>query len=211
MTLFYMLLAFIVGLLLGWFLWGRLRNETDNLQRSLESIRSERDKLKNETTRLTRELEECGIARADMESQLQNKAPASAPVALMSSPAASTVSRPARAEKSSKSAKTSSSKAPAEKPAVSKAKLASSSKKDNLRRLIGIGPVNERKLNKHGITSFAQIAAWTTADIKKVEEFLEFDGRIKREKWVQQAKLLAAGKEEEFAKRFPTADTSSNT
>jgi len=66
-------------------------------------------------------------------------------------------------------------------------------------------------LNKHGITTFVQIAAWTAADIKRVEEFLEFDGRIKREKWIQQAKLLAAGKEDEFAKRFPTADTSSNT
>lgn len=213
MTFFYMLLAFIVGLLLGWFLWGRLGSEKDDLQRSLESIRGERDKLKADTTRLMRELEECGKARADLESQLRNKSAASAPAALMSTSTASiaTASKPAIAEKASKSTKARSPKESPQKSTAPTSKPADTSKKDNLRRLIGIGPANERKLNSHGITTFAQIAAWTAADIKRVEEYLEFDGRISREKWVQQAKLLAAGKEQEFAKRFPTAGSEKNT
>ncbi|WP_348639614.1 proton-conducting membrane transporter [Mesorhizobium sp. GR13] len=211
MTFFYMLLALIVGLLLGWFLWGRQGSEKDNLQRDLESMRGERDRLKADTARLTRELEECGRARADLESQLRNKPAASAPVALLSTSTDSTVSKPATGERPPKLAKAKSPKAPTQKPAAPNSKPANTSKKDNLRRLIGIGPVNEGKLNKHGITTFAQIAAWTAADIKRVEEYLEFDGRIKREKWVQQAKLLAAGKEQEFAKRFPTADSEKNT
>jgi hypothetical protein len=74
-----------------------------------------------------------------------------------------------------------------------------------LRRLVGIGPVNERRLNEHGITTFAQIAAWTAADINKAEEYLQFDGRIERERWVAQAKLLAVGDEKEFARRFSKA------
>ncbi|TWG94951.1 putative flap endonuclease-1-like 5' DNA nuclease [Mesorhizobium sp. J18] len=223
-TFFYILLAFIVGLLLGWFLWGRLRGELDGLRADLDSARSERDRLKADVSRLNGELEACGSARADLERQLREaKAPggtaakaAQAPAALMSVPATASEApakkKPARKTKATSSAaKPASAKADTAKAKSGKRKAANSSKKDNLRRLIGIGPVNERRLNEHGITTFAQIAAWTAADIKKVEEYLQFDGRIERERWVEQAKLLAAGDEEEFARRFPTASKSNNT
>jgi branched-chain amino acid transport system ATP-binding protein len=64
-------------------------------------------------------------------------------------------------------------------------------KKDDLKLIKGIGPVNEGKLNKHGIKTFAQIAAWKKADIVEAEAYLEFDGRIAREDWVGQSKKLA--------------------
>jgi branched-chain amino acid transport system ATP-binding protein len=63
--------------------------------------------------------------------------------------------------------------------------------KDDLKRIKGIGPVNEGKLNRHGVKTFAQIAAWKKADIIEAEAYLEFDGRIARESWVSQAKVLA--------------------
>ena len=63
---------------------------------------------------------------------------------------------------------------------------------DKLTRIKGIGPVNERKLHEHGIFHFEQIAAWTEADVKAAEAYLEFDGRIARENWIGQAKALAA-------------------
>jgi branched-chain amino acid transport system ATP-binding protein len=63
---------------------------------------------------------------------------------------------------------------------------------DKLTLIKGIGPVNERKLNDHGIFHFEQIAAWTDADVKAAEAYLEFDGRIAREDWIGQAKALAA-------------------
>jgi branched-chain amino acid transport system ATP-binding protein len=62
---------------------------------------------------------------------------------------------------------------------------------DKLTLIKGIGPVNERKLNAHGITRFDQIARWKKADIAAVEAYLAFDGRIAREDWIGQAKLLA--------------------
>ncbi|SFO45934.1 branched-chain amino acid transport system ATP-binding protein [Mesorhizobium sp. NFR06] len=62
---------------------------------------------------------------------------------------------------------------------------------DSLIRIKGIGPVNERKLNEHGIFHFDQIAAWKKADIEAAEAYLAFDGRIAREDWVGQAKALA--------------------
>jgi large subunit ribosomal protein L21 len=44
-----------------------------------------------------------------------------------------------------------------------------------------------------GVTTFAQIAAWTEADIAEFDEKLSFKGRIEREGWVEQAKKLAEG------------------
>ncbi|WP_378947302.1 ATP-binding cassette domain-containing protein [Mesorhizobium sp. ANAO-SY3R2] len=62
---------------------------------------------------------------------------------------------------------------------------------DRLTQIKGIGPVNESKLNKHGIFHIDQIAAWKKADIAAAEAYLAFDGRIEREDWVGQAKALA--------------------
>lgn len=208
MTFFYLLLAFIVGLLLGWFLWGRQRNELNDLRVSLDRARGENNRLRTDTTRLADQLEACGGARADLERQLQEARALSVPANVVAFPSASTATKRSSTLSAAKSAV----KAKATKPSARRSKVAKpAAGKDNLRRLIGIGPVNERKLNEHGITTFAQIASWKAADIRSVEEYLEFDGRIKRERWVQQAKLLAAGKEGEFVRRFPTARSSNNT
>ncbi|MBZ9737555.1 MULTISPECIES: ATP-binding cassette domain-containing protein [unclassified Mesorhizobium] len=74
-------------------------------------------------------------------------------------------------------------------------------KADNLTRIKGIGTVNEKKLNEHGIFHFDQIGAWKKADVEAVEAYLAFDGRISREEWVKQAKLLDRGKDTEFSRR----------
>ncbi|MBX3597866.1 MAG: ATP-binding cassette domain-containing protein [Rhizobiaceae bacterium] len=65
-------------------------------------------------------------------------------------------------------------------------------KADDLLQIKGIGPINQRKLNEHGIFHFDQIAAWTDADVAAAEAYLEFDGRIAREDWISQAKELSA-------------------
>ena len=62
---------------------------------------------------------------------------------------------------------------------------------DNLQQIKGIGAVLEKKLNAMGIERFEQIANWTEADIAEVDEQLNFRGRIQREKWVEQAQDLA--------------------
>ncbi len=77
-------------------------------------------------------------------------------------------------------------------PARPKAlKAARGGKADDLQLIKGIGPVNEKKLNAHGIYHFDQIAAWKKADIAAAEAYLAFDGRIAREDWTGQAKALA--------------------
>lgn len=64
---------------------------------------------------------------------------------------------------------------------------------DDLKKLSGVGPALEKKLNENGITTFAQIAGWSKADIADMDGKLSFKGRIEREGWVEQAKKLAKG------------------
>lgn len=77
-------------------------------------------------------------------------------------------------------------------------------KADNLQRISGVGPKNEKTLHGLGFFHFDQIAAWTPEEIAWVDDHLKFNGRIGREEWTRQAKLLAEGKEEEFHKLYGT-------
>ena len=81
---------------------------------------------------------------------------------------------------------------------------------DDLKRIKGIGPKNENALNELGIYTFAQIAEWTDAQVNWVESRLEFPGRIQREEWISQAKLLASGGETEFSKRVDAGEVESS-
>lgn len=77
----------------------------------------------------------------------------------------------------------------------------SSAKKDDLKKISGVGAGIEKKLNAMGVKTYRQIANWNAADIKKADEKLNFKGRIQREDWVKQAKVLASGGETEFSRR----------
>ena len=74
---------------------------------------------------------------------------------------------------------------------------------DDLSRIKGIGPKLVTLLGELGVTSFAQIAAWEAADVAHIDGQLgRFAGRITRDQWIEQAKLLAAADEAGFAERF---------
>ncbi len=89
-------------------------------------------------------------------------------------------------------------KAPAKKAAAKPAEgalfTAPAGDADDLKKISGVGPALEKKLNALGITTYAQIAAFKKADIDKVDDALSFKGRIERDDWVAQAKELAKGK-----------------
>jgi predicted flap endonuclease-1-like 5' DNA nuclease len=64
---------------------------------------------------------------------------------------------------------------------------------DDLTRIKGLGPKLVDQLRALGVTSFAQIAAWDEAEIDRVDAQLgRFQGRIRRDDWPAQARLLAA-------------------
>lgn len=59
---------------------------------------------------------------------------------------------------------------------------------DDLKRIRGVGPVLERRLNELGVRQFRQVALWTDADIDFFDrELRNFHGRIRRENWVHSA------------------------
>ncbi|MEL4073375.1 hypothetical protein WKW50_24980 [Ochrobactrum sp. GPK 3] len=156
----YMLAAFMLGLSLGWILWGHLKKQLYGLSHGLRILGEERDRFRSD-------LDACRNASATQILQSMH----------LAEEATSPVVPP----------------------------------KDNLRRLIGIGPTNEKLLNDAGITTYAQIAAWTADDVAAIERLLNFGGRVERENWVEQARLLAAHQEEEFLRRFPTSSSITNT
>ena len=73
---------------------------------------------------------------------------------------------------------------------------------DDLKRIKGIGPKLEKLCNSMGFWHFDQIAAWGPAEVAWVDQNLEgFKGRVTRDEWVAQAKLLASGEETAFSKK----------
>jgi predicted flap endonuclease-1-like 5' DNA nuclease len=66
---------------------------------------------------------------------------------------------------------------------------------DDLKLIVGIGPVIERMLYQLGIGTYRQIAHWSERDIDEIDARLaEFPGRIRRDEWVMQARALHASK-----------------
>ena len=101
--------------------------------------------------------------------------------------------------------------APAKRAPAKKATPKAVGKPDNLKLIRGIGPQNEGRLNGLGVSTFAQIAAWTKKDQSHYGDVLAFPGRIEREEWVKQAKVLAKGGSTDFAKRVKSGDVQSST
>jgi predicted flap endonuclease-1-like 5' DNA nuclease len=73
---------------------------------------------------------------------------------------------------------------------------------DDLKRIRGIGVLVEKKLNGLGVNSYAQVASWTNADVERTSRALDLAGRIERESWIEQARILAAGGHTEFSRLF---------
>lgn len=118
--------------------------------------------------------------------------PAPKPVAVKAAPA-----KPAEPKAAPKIA--GEDKVPGKRPAGLAA--ARGGKADDLKLIRGIGKQNEGRLHGLGIWHFDQIAAWTAQESLWVGSYLAFPGRIEREEWIKQAKVLASGKQTEFAKR----------
>ena len=78
---------------------------------------------------------------------------------------------------------------------------------DDLKRIKGVGPKLEQTCNSLGFFHFDQIAAWTADEVAWVDQNLVgFKGRVSRDDWVAQAKLLASGGETEFSKKVDKGD-----
>lgn len=91
------------------------------------------------------------------------------------------------APKAEKAAAPKAEKAPAKKAAAPKAAAA-----DALTELTGVGPALATKLNEAGITTFAQVAAWTEADLDALSETITgLKTKAEKNDWINAAKALA--------------------
>lgn len=105
---------------------------------------------------------------------------------------------------------------PAAKPRPAAAKKpsgppAAGAKADDLKLIRGIGRQNEARLNAFGVSEFQHIADWTSDDASTWGERLAFPGRIEREDWIGQAKVLASGGSTPFASRVRRGGVSTST
>ena len=89
------------------------------------------------------------------------------------------------------------------KPKAAPKASAASAGPDDLSRIKGLGPKLQKLLPELGVTSFAQIAAMTDADLAELDSKLgAFAGRPAKDSWVEQAKFLAAGDTAGFEGKF---------
>lgn len=88
-------------------------------------------------------------------------------------------------------------------PVPAPAPVAAAGSGDDLTRIKGVGPKLRDLLASLGVTRFEQVAGWSEADIDRIDAQLgQFEGRIRRDNWVEQAKLLAAGDMAGYESRF---------
>ena len=72
---------------------------------------------------------------------------------------------------------------------------------DDLKLIKGVGPKLEKLLHMLGFFHFDQIAVWSADEVAWVDENLTgFKGRVSRDGWVAQAKVLATGSNTELSK-----------
>ena len=73
---------------------------------------------------------------------------------------------------------------------------------DDLKQIKGVGPKLEGLLNEMGIYHFSQVAGWRKKEVEWADQNLVgFKGRVSRDEWVKQAKVLAKGGSTEFSNK----------
>jgi len=134
--------------------------------------------------------------------------PAAQPVAMAAPAPVAAVSAPKAAAAAKPAAKPKAAKPKAEEPKVAgplRLKAARKGKADNLKEIEGIGPAMEKLVNEMGFYHFDQIASWSDADVALVDtEMKTFKGRITRDKWVAQAKIIVTEGLEALRERAKT-------
>ena len=155
------------------------------------------------------------VVKADVPASKTAKAPvktaatkkAAAPKAAAPKAAAKPVTQKAKAEKAPKAKAEKAKAQPAPKAKAAKPAPVSSIP-ENLELIKGLGPKVNTLLKGLGVTSFAQVASWTAADVSEIDAQLgAFAGRITRDNWIDQAQLLAAGDVVGFEQKYGALGT----
>lgn len=131
-----------------------------------------------------------------------------APGAAAKAPAAEAPAKPAPAKAAPKAAKARDT-APAAEEGTKPAGIAAprGGQADDLKEIMGIGPALEKLCHEMGIYHFDQIASWGAAEIAWMDSNLKgFRGRISRDKWVAQARIIVNDGLDTFRARVADGD-----
>jgi predicted flap endonuclease-1-like 5' DNA nuclease len=200
-----LLIAFAIGLIVGWLIWGRLKKQLESqaadAERKAREAQAKADSCEKEKAELEQKLKSTsGGAGSSKPKEEASKDKGGATATSATATSATATSATATSATATSAAATSADTASkdTDEPASSegikpKALSAPEGAKDNLKKISGVGPKLETTLNDLGIFHFRQIAAWTEKEAEWVDGYLSFKGRIGREKWIEQAKTLASG------------------
>lgn len=193
-----LLVAFLLGLLVGWLIWGRNRQtETvvaddskwvaleSDLRARIKSGDAEISGLKAKISGLEADLAACHASSADLSARLTSQ-PIVEPAPAVVPSFASGLMSVTEDEEGTVLPET-----PPELP--SWMPKVGADERDDLKEIKGVGPFLEKKLNAFGIHTFRQVAVLTKDNIKELgDTFGSFPDRIEREKWAEQAVELHA-------------------
>lgn len=189
-------LAALIGLLAGWIIWGRRSEvnvdagEADRLRSELRACRAKHAEKDGIIHNLRTQATTVPVALATPVTAVEPAAPVAPAVPLEGDYDGDGV-----VEGTDEGVKPETLTAPR------------SGGADDLKRIKGVGPKMEELCNTLGFWHFDQVAKWTDAEVAWVDANLEgFSGRVSRDNWVEQAKLLAAGGETEFSKKVDKGD-----
>ncbi|MBX9662313.1 hypothetical protein [Novosphingobium sp.] len=88
-------------------------------------------------------------------------------------------------------------------PVLAEAPPVAADEGDDLTRIKGLGPKISTALRALGVTRYAEIAAWTEADVARIDAQLgAFAGRATRDNWIEQARLLSSGDTAAYEAKF---------
>ena len=134
-------------------------------------------------------------AAATSSAAARTDATATAVSPVAAKPAATKAAKPAATKAAAKPA----AKAAAKPAVLAKARAGGA---DNLKMIKGVGPVLEKALHTTGVFHFDQVGAWTKDDAEWFDDNVKgANGRVIRDGWVKQAKILAKGGTTEFSAR----------
>lgn len=179
LVLLFLFAAFLIGLITGWMYWrsrlaemstrlntalehsGRLQTDMDSLQLRLKSVEEEVVQFSSDVDDYREKLRTCQAEKGQLSTHVQ-----------------------ALKEQQSQSVSTQN---------ISLVKFADepSNGADDLKRINGIGPKLEAMLNQLGIYTYKQISGWTEAEANQMDESIgSIRGRILRDNWIGQARIL---------------------
>ena len=168
--------AALIGLIVGWLIWGRVSVATGNSGAADAALRAELDACRARGRDAEARLAALG---ADLAAARTQAAMAAEPVAAPVVDVAATAAVATAVEEVGT------------KPTTLSAPRGGAP--DDLKLIKGIGPKLEALCNRLGFWHFDQIANWTAEEIAWVDVNLEaFKGRVTRDDWVAQARVLAA-------------------